>query len=403
MSAAAPVRGRTGAGLARILAVVRKEISDTLRDRRTLVVSFMTAVAAGPIFLMLIFNLMARETDRARELKLPAVGIEQAPALAAFLTRNQVTLSQAPDDYEAKLRAGDLDVVLAVDPAFADDVAAGRPGIVRLVADRSRDRAQSSIRQAENLLRGYNRLWGTQRLLLRGVAPSVGNPLQVEDIDLATPQQSGALILFLVAFYGLLSAVMGGMAVALDTTAGERERQSLEPLLMTPARPLELVLGKWLAVVFFNSLVVLLTLAGFWLTLSFAPLPPIGVPFLFSGRELARFLDVLLPMILLIPAVLLYFGSRARTYKEAQANVSVLLFIVSMVPAIQLFLQQKEPWWLVFVPVSGQYMLLKLALRGEAIPVLQLAASYVVPATLAALSLLAVARLYSRESALAGK
>ncbi len=270
--------------LLRTVAVTRKEILDTLRDRRTMMVSLLTAAAAGPIFLILIFNLIAGQADRARELKLPTIGIEQAPALAAFLERQQVTLSTAPADYEAKIRAGEIDVVLVVDDKFAADVALGKQGILRLVSDRSRDRAQASIRQAETLLRGYSREWGSQRLLLRGVAPTVGNPLNVEDIDLATPQQSGAIILFLVAFYGLFASVMGGMAVALDATAGERERQSLEPLLTTPARPLELVIGKWLAVAFFNAVVVAVTLAGFYLTLAFAPLPPVGVPFLFSLR-----------------------------------------------------------------------------------------------------------------------
>ncbi|MFO1325068.1 MAG: ABC transporter permease subunit [Burkholderiales bacterium] len=388
---------------ARTLAVARKEIVDSLRDRRTLLVSVLTAAAAGPIFLVLIFNLIANQADRARELKLPAVGIEHAPALGSFLARNQVTLSVAPADYEAKLAAGELDVVLVVDDRFAADVAAGRQGTVRLVSDRSRDRAQPAIRQAENLLRAYNRLWGGQRLLLRGVAPSVGNPLNVEDVDLATPQQSGAIILFLVAFYGLFASVMGGMAVALDATAGERERQSLEPLLMTPARPLELVVGKWLAVVLFNGGVVLITLAGFYLTLSFAPLPPVGIPFLFSARELARFVIVLLPMVLLVPAVLLYVGGRGRTFKEAQTNVSVLLFVVSLVPAVQMFLQQREPPWLVLVPVSGQYTLLKLALRGEPLAWAPLALSYVVPAILVAVALHATARMLSREAALAGK
>ncbi len=389
--------------LARTLVVLRKEIVDSLRDRRTLLVSLLTAAAAGPIFLLLIFNLIASQADRARELKLPAVGIEHAPALAAFLERQQVTLSTAPDDYLARIKSGDLDVVLIVDPDFAADVAAGKPATVRLAADHSRDRARASIRQAENLLRAYNRQWGTQRLLLRGIAPSVGNPLEIEEQDLATAQSSGAIILFLVAFYGLLASVMGGMAVALDTTAGERERQSLEPLLMTPARPLELVVGKWLAVAFFNALVVLITLAGFYLTLSFAPLPAVGTPFLFGMREYLRFVAVLLPMMLLMPAVLLYFGCRARTFKEAQANISLLMFVVSMVPAIQLFLQQKEPAWLVLVPISGQYTLLRLALRGEAVPLVQLALSYVAPAALIALSLVAVARMLSRESILAGR
>jgi sodium transport system permease protein len=389
--------------LSRILTVARKEVIDTRRDRRTLLVSLVTAAAAGPIFLILIFNLIATQADRARELKLPAVGMEHAPALASFLERQQVTLSPAPADYEAKVRAGDLDVVLVVDDNFSADVAEGKQGTVRLVSDRSRDRAQASIRQAENLLRAYNRQWGAQRLLLRGVAPFVGNPLNIEDIDVATPQQAGAIILFLVAFYGLFSSVMGGMAVALDTTAGERERQSLEPLLMTPARPLELVIGKWLAVASFNALVVLITLAGFYLTLAFAPLPAVGTPFLFGSRELARFLLVLLPMMLLMPSVLLYVGARGRTFKEAQTNVSVLMFVVSMVPAVQLFLQQREPEWLVLIPVTGQYMLLKLALRGEAIPLMQLALSYAVAALLIVVALAGVARLLSRESVLAGK
>ncbi len=387
----------------RTLAVARKEILDTVRDRRTLMVSLLTAAAAGPLFLVLIFNLIASQADRARELELPAIGIQHAPALAAFLERQQVTLGTAPADYEARIRAGEIDVVLVVDDNFATDVADGKQGIVRLVSDRSRDRAQASIRQAEHLLRAYNRQWGSQRLLLRGVAPTVGNPLNVEDIDLATPQQSGAIILFLVAFYGLFASVMGGMAVALDATAGERERQSLEPLLTTPARPGELVIGKWLAVAFFNAIVVAVTLAGFYLTLAFAPLPPVGVPFLFSLRELSRFAAILAPMILLMPAILLYVGSRGRTFKEAQTNVSVLLFIVSVLPAAQMFLQRKEPDWLVLVPVSGQFSLLRVALRGEAIPTLQLALSYAMPAVLIAIALTAMARLLSRESVLAGK
>jgi sodium transport system permease protein len=388
---------------ARIATIAGKEILDTARDRRTLMVSLLTAVAAGPVFLVLIFNLIASQADRARELKLPALGLDHAPALAAFLTRQQVTLSEAPADYEAKLRAGDLDVVLVVDPEFARDVAEGRQGTVRLVYDRSRDRAQASIRQAESLLRAYNRLWGGQRLLLRGVAPMVGDPLNVEDVDLATPQQAGSIVLFLVAFYGLLAAVIGGIAVALDATAGERERQSLEPLLMTPARPGELVVGKWLAVALFTAFVVIVTLTGFYLTLAFAPLPAVGIPFLFSAKEFGRFLVVLLPVILLVPAVLLYVGTRGRTYKEAQANVSLLTFVLSILPAMQLFLQQKEPEWLLLVPISGQYTLLRQALRGEAVPLAQLALSYLVPAILIGLALFAVSRLLAKESVLAGK
>ena len=389
--------------LSQLATILRKELLDTFRDRRTIFVTLLTAIAAGPLFLALILNMAASQAEKARDLKLPVAGAENAPALIAFLTRQQVTIETAPADYEKRIRAGDLDVVLAIDAQFEGDVAAGKAGTVRLIYDRSRDRARASIDQAEALLRQYNRLWGTQRLLLRGIAPDVALPLEVETVDLATPQQSGALILFLVAYYGLFAALMGGMASALDATAGERERGSLEPLLATPLAPGILVAGKWLAVAVFATLVVLLTLTGFYLTLNFAPLPAVGVPFLFGVRELARFLAVLAPLLLLLPAVLLYVGSRGRSLKEAQANVSVLLFVVSVLPVVQLFLQKKEPAWILWLPVSGQYTLLGRALRGEAIPPLDWLQSAAAPLALCALALFAVARLLNRETALASR
>jgi len=196
---------------------------------------------------------------------------------------------------------------------------------------------------------------------------------------------------------------MGGMAAALDMTAGERERQSLEPLLTTPVAPMELATGKWLAVVVLNATAVLLTLSGFYLTLRFAPLPAVGIPFLFGLTEFTRFVIALVPLMALMPAILLYVGARGRSFKEAQSTVSVLLFVVSVIPIAQMFLQRKEPAWLTWVPISGQYALLSRALRGEALPLVELLQSCAVPALLTLASLVAVARLFSRESVLVGK
>jgi sodium transport system permease protein len=387
----------------RIATIAAKELVDMFRDRRTIVVTFITAIAAGPLLMLLVLNLAATQAEKARELSLHVVGREYAPALIVFLERQQVTLPAAPADYEDAIRAGTLDVVLEIDASFRDDVANGRAGTVRLVYDRSRDRARVAIGEAEALLRAYSREWGRGRLLLRGVAPDVASPLIVEARDLATPQGQGSLVLFLVAFYGLFATVVGGMAQALDATAGERERASLEPLLTTPARPLELAAGKWLAVCTQSALVVLVTLSGFYLTLRFAPLPSVGVPFLFGLRELERFVVVLVPLVLLIPALLLYFGCRARSFREAQSNLSLLLFAISLLPIVQMFMQRKEPAWFAWVPVSAQYTLLTKALRGEALPTIELAQSYALPLLFTLGMLLAVARLLARESVLAAR
>src|SRR5512144_1791769 len=259
-----------GGAARRVATIAAKEIAETIRDRRTMLVTLLPALLAGPLLLALVFHLVSSQLDRTRALRLPVVGADRAPALVAFLTREDVGVEDAAPDYEARLRNGELEVVLAIDEDFARDVAQGRSATVRVIADRSRDRARVAITETEALLRAFNARIGQSRLLLRWIAPDVAQPISIETVDLATPQQSGALLLFLIAYYGLFASVMGGMAVALDTTAGERERQSLEPLLMTPARPLEIVTGKWLAVCAFDALVVALTLTGFYLTLAYA-------------------------------------------------------------------------------------------------------------------------------------
>lgn len=381
--------------------IALKEIVDLLRDRRTMIVTVITAMAAGPVLMLLVINLIAGQANKARDLRLPIIGATHAPALVAFLQRQQVAILEPPADFESKIKSGDLDVVLEIDAAFADRVAKGEPGVIHLIYDRSRDRALPSIYELEKLLRAYNREWGSGRLLLRGIGEAVANPIAIEVRDLSTPQSSGALVLFLIAYYGLFAAVMGGMAAAVDTIAGERERTSLEPLLTTSVRPLELAAGKLASVVVLNACTVTLTLTGFYLILGFAPLPAVGIPFLFGLSELVKFFLVLAPLIILMPTVFLYLGARARSYKEAQSNVALLFFVASLAPIVQMFLQKKEPAWLSWVPVSGQYGLLSRVLRGEALSIAELLQSYAIPAMLTLVALVSVARLFARESALA--
>ena len=266
--------------------------------------------------------------------------------------------------------------MLEIDAAFADDVARGQAGHrAPRLRPLARPRARVDRRGRGAAARVTTANGDAAACCCAASRRRSRNPLNVESRDLATPQSSGALVLFLIAFYGLFAAVMGGMAAALDTTAGERERAvaraaaddararrwSSRPASGWPCRCSTPRRSS-------------LTLSGFYLTLRFAPLPAVGIPFLFGLAELGRFVVVLVPLILLMPAILLYVGCRGRTFKEAQANLSVLLFVVSLLPIVQMFLQKKEPAWLTWVPVSGQYALLSRALRGEALPLARAAA-----------------------------
>ncbi len=377
--------------------VFAKEVVDALRDRRTLLLTLFGSVLSGPLVLMLLFKLISTEIDRADQLKLPVIGAERAPALIAYLERERVRIEAPPADFQAKIRSGEIEVVLEVDPEFERDVAAGKAAKLRLYHDESRQRTGTTTRAIRGLLRGYAGLWGDQRLALRGVAADVGQPLQVESINLATPQQSGSQTLTMLAFYAVFATLLGGVASAADSTAGERERGTLAVLLAAPVRAGSLVIGKWLAVAALACTVLLLTLTGFYLTLQFGPVPRVGIPFVFGAREYAGFLLMLLPLACCFAAVLICLGALGRTFKEAQTNSQILITVVALLPVVQMFQSGKEPGWLKWVPVNGHFQLLTQILRGDGITPLDGVASAALPVAITAGALLIAARNLKRR------
>jgi sodium transport system permease protein len=372
--------------------VFAKEVIDALRDRRTLLLTLFGSVLSGPLVLLLLFKLISTEIDRADQVKLPVIGADRAPALIAYLERERVRIEPPPADFQAKIRAGDVEVVLEIDADFERDAAAGRAAKVRLYYDDSRQRTGTTTRAVRSLLRGFASLWGDQRLALRGVAGDVGQPFRVEAIDLATPQQSGSQTLTMLAFYAVFATLLGGVASAADSTAGERERGTLAVLLAAPVRAGSLILGKWLAVALLACAVLLLTLTGFYLTLQFGPVPRVGIPFVFGAREYGGFLLMLLPLACCFAAILICLGALGRTVKEAQTNSQILITVMALLPLAQMFQLGKEPEWLKWVPVNGHFQLLTRILRGDGIAAMDWLAAAAMPAVITVAALLLAAR-----------
>lgn len=372
--------------------VFAKEMVDALRDRRTLLLTLLGSVLSGPLVLLLLFKLISTEIDRADQVKVPVIGADRAPTLIAYLERERVRIEPPPADFQAKIRSGEVEVVLEIDADFERDVAAGHVAKVRLYYDESRQRTGTTTRAVRSLLRGFAGLWGDQRLALRGVASDVGQPLAVEAINLATPQQSGSQTLTILAFYAVFATLLGGVASAADSTAGERERGTLAVLLAAPVRAGSLVIGKWLAVAALACTVLLLTLTGFYLTLQFGPVPRVGIPFVFGAREYGGFLLMLLPLACCFAAILICLGALGRTFKEAQTNSQILITVAALLPVVQMFQLGKEPAWLKWVPVNGHFQLLTRILRGDGITALDWLAGATLPVAITAAALLLAAR-----------
>ncbi|HEX4333078.1 MAG TPA: ABC transporter permease [Usitatibacter sp.] len=357
-----------------------KELRDALRDRRTALMILVASIITGPLTLVLLAQFVAGLEEKAAVLKVRMAGEEHAPQLVNFLRRNDIDIEAAPADYEARVREGRMDAVIVVPDDFDERMLAGDSATVEIVYDDSRTEAGPAIRQAERLLRAFSRETGTLRMVARGVSPDLAEPVKVERVNTATPRQKGALVLFLIPMFAILAPLLGGMTVAIDSTAGERERGSLEPLLANPVRASRFAAGKWLAAWTLASVVAALTLSGFVVAALAYAQRKLEALAAFGAFELLQFFAMIVPFAAMTSALQLLICTYGRTYREAQTYSSYVFTVVSFVPMIVLFSGLKDAFWQLMVPVLGQQMVLARVMRGDALGL----ADYLVPAAIAA-------------------
>jgi sodium transport system permease protein len=373
--------------------VYLKELKDALRDRRTLLMVLLSSVAIGPLVLVAISQLVAGIEKRAEAREIVAVGIEHAPGLRNFIERQTYTVKTAPDGWEQLLRDSKLgEPVLVIPPDFQAELVRGEAPVVELVSSAANQRAQGGTGGVLRLLRAYNQEQATLRLALRGVAASALETVRVEERDLADPATRAAQLAFMVPFFVLMAVLYGALNAALDTTAGERERGSLEPLLMNPAARTALVLGKWGAVATVGMLIAVLSCLSFlpaqWLLRSEA----LAAMFRFGPGEALWFIALLVPLAGALAAVLMAIAIRCKSFKEAQANATVLVLVVSMLPLLLVLNQEGTAPWHLWVPALAQTTLMGRVLKGELPGLPELLPSAVVCVLLAVAAIAFVAR-----------
>lgn len=362
-----------------LLAVLRKELIDALRDRRTLLLVLVSSVLLGPVVLVALSSLLASFEAQAERRVVVAVGIEHAPGLKNFLERQSIMVRDAPADFEDRLRKSTLgDAVLVVPAGFEAAVVDGEQPAVEVVHDSGNRRSQASASRVSQLVTAYGRERGTVSLLLRGVSPELISPVQVQPRDLATSQSRSAQLTGMLPFFVMMAVLYGALNAALDTTAGERERASLEPLLLNPVWRPSLVLGKWCAVTALAMSIAVLSCASFlpsqWLLRS----ATLQAMFQFGVREVALFLAVLLPFAAAMSALLMAVAIRCKSHREAQASTAIVMLAVSLLPLATTFDQRGEAPWHLWVPALGQYTLMTRALKGETFGLEQMAVPWLV-------------------------
>ena len=351
----------------KFLAVFFKEGVDNLRDRRTLFTVLIFGPLFGPLFYTLMMSTMVNRevADLNQPLKLAVVGAERAPGLMDYLRQHDTEIDKAPADPRTAVKEGKLDVVLVIPAEYPQAFRDGKPAAVQLVMDQSRDTARKNVRRARDLLDYYSRTLGTLRLLARGVDPRAQAPLTIEEADVSTPRSRAALVLAMMPYFFLFAAILGAFYLAIDTTAGERERGSLEPLLTTAVARSVLVTGKLAAVTLFSAVSLGLDVAALVWCQRFIPAAKLGIALDFTpDTALVTFLCCA-PFCLFIGALLSVVASFTRSYKEAQTWLSFIM-LLPMIPVLGMVLFPTEPrWWMMLLPSMSQDVLVTSLIKGE--------------------------------------
>lgn len=379
--------------------VLVKEARENLRDRRTLGSALLFGPLMFPVLLVVMLTVVGGRIsgDLEKTLELPVAGAEHAPNLVAHLRQQSVKVLPPPADPREAVLKRDAQVVLVIPPAYAEDWRAGRPATLELHFDRTHDRAQTTLRRVRALLEQHGAATGALRLVARGIDPTVARAVVVEERDAAGVDP---MLAMLVAFfpYGLIfAAFFGGMYLAIDSTSGERERMTLEPLLLNPVPRAQLVLGKLGATVLFSTVSLALCVAAMAAGLSLVPQMPGGFELALPPAKAAQIFLIALPVVLLASASQMLIASFTRSYREAQTYVQ-LFQLIPIVPSLVQMISPVEPTPAsLLTPVLGQSVLISLVGRGRPLEWSQLVMSWGGTLALGALFALAVVWFYRRE------
>ncbi len=378
--------------------VYRKELSDALRDRRTWIVVLLVSLIAGPVMLLMLSRFIGsiEETVARREVFLtkPAA----APTLVNFIQRAGGSVREAPANYREQIKSGELrNAVVVIPDDFEAQLARGDTIHLDVVFDDSSIRAKAPTNVANSMLRSFNRELGTQRMLTRGVSPQVLTPIDIQGVDVSGGNARGAQLLLFLPLAALLAAVVGAISISIDVTAGERERGSLEPLLMNPVNLASIVLGKWGVVATSSAAVVILTLAGYFVANALIPNETLAALMRFGTFEASLFLAMLLPFCLCIAALTTLAAIYGRTYKEAQVYLSYLTTLINIAPVVTLFVADRDELWQLFVPAMAQQTVMMRTLRGETVSAVDVLLPAIVALVIAAVALALQTRLLANE------
>ena len=381
----------------------RKEALDNLRDRRAVVSALLFAPLFGPLLISLIMGFGVRQqVDEGLEpIVVPTVGGADADNLRTYLATRLVDIEPerfaSAEALREAVRRGDVDVGLVVDDEFGAALLTGAPARLWIVSDSSNASNRAATLRLRAALQDYGGIVGGQRMLMRGVDPEVAAPLAVLADDVSTPSGRSVLLLGTLAYFLFFATLMGGLHVAIDSTAGERERGTLEPLLTLPIPRWQLVFGKFATATLFMAVSLASAIAAFAVATRFMPLAEVGMSTNLSPAVCLGIFGIIMPFTVLGAGGMMFVATFAKSFREAQTYTSLVIAVPTLPIVLTFFNPLPASTALMPVPSLSQHLLTTALIKGETVATFNVLTSATVTVALGLLFVLATVRRYRSE------
>lgn len=346
-----------------------KELNDIFRDRRALLTTLLVSSLSGPLLLLLISSMLANFETRSERRIIVIDGAQYAPTLVNHLSRETATIENAPKDYEQELMTGKLaDPVLKIPNDFENLWKTGQPITLHLITSASNAKANAGVGRVKRWVSGLNAERSSMMFVERSLSPAFNDFIQIEDIDLSNPRAESSKLFGILPYFFVLAALYGVWGSAIESTAGERDQKTLEPLILACREPNQIVLGKWLAITsvgaMVSSLAILTFIPAQWLMGS----ETLKAMFSFGVYEVIQSSLLLLPLTGFLAACLMWVGAYARSSRQAQTYASVVLFFTAMIPMLMSVDGEHASTIMQSLPIVAQHHGVLQMMQGTTLP-----------------------------------
>ncbi len=359
----------------RIRIVFKKEVRDLIRDRRTLYSLVVLPLLIYPVFIggiqKVVSRMIMRETTTVVDVGI--IGKTHAPRLWNYLQAEPLLRWIDVEDTIAPIEDKEVEAIIKIPEGFEVQLDKGVTSEVKIFYTNTRFKSQAAAGRVKDVLDRYRKDYVNKVLQAKGVDTTVVEPFAVIKQDITPKKRAGMFVLgMIVPYVFIIMMMVGAMHTATDITAGEKERGTLETILTAPLTRTELLLGKWLSVLFFALVTGMLAVIGLVIALKFR-LTPIGnipgteqIGFYISPGAAGLILVLVVPLATFLASLLITVSIIAKSYREAQTYASIIMMVVifpamvSMLP-IDLTLRPK----IAAIPILNFVLAMKQLIMGE--------------------------------------